>query len=69
VFIDDLDRCLPETVVDTFEAIRLSLNAPKTAYVVAANQQVVESAIDSRYPELRRQDGTGVGADYLEKML
>src|SRR6266571_1544093 len=69
VFIDDLDRCLPETVVDTFEAIRLFLNTPKTAYVVAANQQVVESAIDSRYPELRRQDGTGVGADYLEKML
>jgi KAP family P-loop domain len=69
VFIDDLDRCLPETVVDTFEAIRLFLNTPKTAYVVAANQQVVELAIDSRYPELRRQDGTGVGADYLEKML
>jgi hypothetical protein len=69
VFIDDLDRCLPETVVDTFEAIRLFLNTPQTAYVVAANQQVVESAINSRYPELRRQDGTGVGADYLEKML
>jgi hypothetical protein len=69
VLVDDLDRCLPETVVDTFEAIRLFLNTPKTAYVVAANQQVVESAIDSRYPELRRQDGTGVGADYLEKML
>lgn len=31
VFIDDLDRCLPETVVDTFEAIRLFLNTPKTA--------------------------------------
>lgn len=69
VFIDDLDRCLPETVVDTFEAIRLFLNAPKTAYVVAANQSVVESAIDSRYPQLRRPDGAGIGADYLEKML
>ena len=69
VFIDDLDRCLPETVVDTFEAIRLFLNAPETAYVVAANQKVVESAVDSRYPELRRDDGTGIGADYLEKML
>jgi hypothetical protein len=69
VFIDDLDRCLPETVVDTFEAIRLFLNTDKTAYVVAANQQVVETAIDSRYPELRREGGTGIGADYLEKML
>jgi hypothetical protein len=69
VFIDDLDRCLPETVVDTFEAIRLFLNTPKTAYVLAANQSVVESAIDSRYPRLRRPDGAGIGADYLEKML
>jgi hypothetical protein len=69
VFIDDLDRCLPETVVDTFEAIRLFLNTPKTAYVLAANQGVVESAIDSRYPQLRRPDGAGIGADYLEKML
>jgi hypothetical protein len=68
VFIDDLDRCLPETVVDTFEAIRLFLNTDKTAYV-ATNQQVVETAIDSRYPELRREGGTGIGADYLEKML
>lgn len=69
VFIDDLDRCLPETVVDTFEAIRLFLNTPKTAYVLALNQNVVESAIDSRYPELKKPDGAGIGRDYLEKML
>jgi KAP family P-loop domain len=69
VFIDDLDRCLPETVVNTFEAIRLFLNTPKTAYVLAANPAVVEAAIDSRYPQQRRPDGTGIGADYLEKML
>jgi len=69
VFIDDLDRCLPETVVDTFEAIRLFLNTPKTAYVLALNQNVVESAIDSRYPDLRKLDGGGIGRDYLEKML
>lgn len=69
VFIDDLDRCLPETVVDTFEAIRLFLNTPKTAYVLALNQNVVESAIDSRYPELTKPDGAGLGRDYLEKML
>ncbi|KPM51134.1 hypothetical protein ACG83_37625 [Frankia sp. R43] len=69
VFIDDLDRCLPGTVVDTFEAIRLFLNTPKTAYVIAANQAVVESAIDSRYPQLQQPGGGGIGANYLEKML
>lgn len=69
VLIDDLDRCLPETVVDTFEAIRLFLNTPRTAYVLALNQTVVESAIDSRYPDLKKDDGAGIGRDYLEKML
>jgi hypothetical protein len=69
VFVDDLDRCLPETIVDTLEAIRLFLNTPKTAYVLALNQGVVESAIDSRYPDLKRSDGAGLGRDYLEKML
>lgn len=68
VFIDDLDRCLPDTVIDTFEAIRLFVNTSKTAYVIAANQAVVEAAIDSRYPGLVR-DGVGLGANYLEKML
>ena len=69
VLIDDLDRCLPGTVVDTFEAMRLFLQTPKTAWVVAAHQAVVESAIDSLYPDLKRPDGTGIGADYLEKMV
>ena len=70
VFIDDLDRCLPETVVDTFEAIRLLLGVPRTAFVVAAHQKIVESAVDARYPELRGNGQTkGIGAQYLEKML
>jgi hypothetical protein len=70
VFIDDLDRCLPETVVDTFEAIRLLLGAPRTAFVLAAHPEVVESAVDARYPALRGDDRSGgIGAQYLEKMF
>lgn len=69
VLIDDLDRCLPGTVVDTFEAMRLFLNTPKTAWVIAAHEAVVESAIDSLYPDLKRPDGSGIGADYVEKMI
>lgn len=69
VFVDDLDRCLPGTVIDTFEAIRLFLTAPRTAYVIAANRDVVETSVDTLYPALRREDGRGIGHDYLEKML
>lgn len=67
VFVDDLDRCLPETVVDTFEAIRLFLHVPNTAYVVAADPTIVRAAISSRYAELGIKS-SDVGIDYLEKI-
>jgi predicted KAP-like P-loop ATPase len=67
VFIDDLDRCLPDTIVDTFEAIRLFLHVPKTAYVIAADQRIVQAAIELRYPANREGDDT-LGVDYLEKI-
>ncbi|GHC37872.1 ATPase [Streptomyces anthocyanicus] len=69
VMIDDLDRCLPHTVVDTFEAIRLFLNVDKSAFVIAAHSEVVQAAIDRRYPGLGRPGTSGLGAEYLEKML
>jgi hypothetical protein len=68
VFVDDLDRCLPDTIVDVFEAIRLFLHVPKTAYVIGAHHRIVEAAIDSRYTVNRRGDES-LGRDYLEKML
>ncbi len=68
VFIDDLDRCLPDTIVNTFEAIRLFLHVPKTAYVIAADQRIVQAAIESRYPANREGDET-LGVDYLEKII
>lgn len=68
VFVDDMDRCSTETIVETFEAMRLFLHAPKTAYVVGANYDIVEAALDGRYPG--RKDGDdALGHNYLEKML
>ena len=36
VLIDDLDRCLPDTAIETLEAIRLFVFTAQTAFVVAA---------------------------------
>ncbi|RAI02497.1 hypothetical protein DLJ53_14250 [Acuticoccus sediminis] len=38
VLVDDLDRCLPETAIETLEAIRLFLFVPKAAFVIAADE-------------------------------
>src|SRR6266567_8082211 len=51
VLVDDLDRCLPETVVETLEAIRLFLAVPKMSFVIAADEDRVADAIRSELPE------------------
>lgn len=45
VLVDDLDRCLPDTVVETLEAIRLFLSVSGMSFVIAADEQRVADAI------------------------
>src|SRR2546423_10010117 len=41
VLVDDLDRCLPDTAIETLEAIRLFVFTSWTAFVVAAGRAVL----------------------------
>ena len=68
VFVDDLDRCLDETIIFVFEAIRLFLQVASTAFVLAANREIVQAAINRRYPASREGD-PALGKDYLEKII
>lgn len=68
VFIDDLDRCLPDTIIDTLEAIRLFLFVSKTSFIIAADERIVEYAVKKRFPELQ-DTRIDVGRNYLEKMI
>ena len=49
VLVDDLDRCLPGTVVEALETIRLFLAVPKMAFVIAADEDRVADAIRHHY--------------------
>jgi KAP family P-loop domain len=51
VLVDDLDRCLSRTVVETLEAIRLFLSVPRMAFIIAADEDRVADAIKSELPE------------------
>jgi hypothetical protein len=62
VLVDDLDRCLDETIVDTLEAIRLFLAVPKMSFVLAADEDRVADALRSRFGE-----ATGAGEDQPEE--
>lgn len=49
VLVDDLDRCLPDTVVETLEAIRLFLSAKGMSFVIAADEDRVSEAIQQKF--------------------
>ncbi|MBI3244471.1 MAG: SUMF1/EgtB/PvdO family nonheme iron enzyme [Chloroflexi bacterium] len=67
VFIDDLDRCLPDKAVQVLEAIKLFLDRPGVAFVLAADEDAVQAAIEAHY---QTQKITGQrAADYLEKIF
>ncbi|MBD8608671.1 ATPase [Aeromicrobium sp. CFBP 8757] len=52
VFIDDLDRCLPETAVATLEAFRLFMFIENTAFVVAADDQMIKHAVRRHFDNI-----------------
>lgn len=51
--IDDLDRCLPEKAVQMLESIKLFLDVPGCAFVLALDDEVVERGIAHRYRDYR----------------
>ncbi|MEU8324101.1 P-loop NTPase fold protein [Nonomuraea sp. NPDC048881] len=58
VLVDDLDRCLYETVVGTLETIRLFLAVPKMSFVIAADEHKVAEALRPRFSVI---EGAGNG--------
>lgn len=70
VLIDDLDRCLPDTAIETLEAIRLFVFTVRTAFVVAADEAMIEYAVRKHFPDLPETTGPrDYARNYLEKLI
>ena len=70
VLIDDLDRCLPDTAIETLEAVRLFLFTSRTAFIVAADEAMIEYAVRKHFPDLPDTTGPQTYArNYLEKLI
>jgi predicted KAP-like P-loop ATPase len=65
VFIDNLDRCLPENAIHTLEAVRLFLFMPKTAFVIGADEDMIRHAVARHFKEPGEKQVT----DYLDKLI
>jgi hypothetical protein len=67
VLVDDLDRCLPTSVIAALEAIKLFLSVQKMAFVVAADRRLVMLSISTRYAPAPRAEQ--MAREYLEKIV
>lgn len=65
VFVDNLDRCLPKQAIHTLEALRLFLFMGHTAFVVAADEEMVRHSVS----EFFKDPGDRHVTDYLDKLI
>lgn len=68
VFIDELDRCRPDTILDTLEAIKLFLFTGKAAFVLGADERHIAYAVKSKFKDIEGQE-IDIGKEYLEKLV
>lgn len=68
VLVDDLDRCVPETAIQTLEAVRLFVAMDKTAFVIGADEGMIQYAVRKHFPDLPERDEY-YARSYLEKLL
>jgi formylglycine-generating enzyme required for sulfatase activity len=80
VFIDDLDRAVPEKAVEVLEAIKLFLDVPGVVFFVGADREVIAKGVQARYKgfldlgaesygERKPRSIPIAGDDYLEKII
>jgi hypothetical protein len=59
IFVDDLDRCLPDNALDVLESMKLFFDLPGFVFVVGLDEEVVQRAVRIRFSEVT---STGAGS-------
>ena len=67
VLVDDLDRCLPETAISTLEAMRLLLFVKGTAFIIAADEQMIRNGVRAHFNGVELSDG--LVTSYFDKLI
>ena len=69
ILLDDLDRCLPTVTIETLEAVRLFLFLKSTAFVIAADEAMIEYAVGSYFPDYPAEENQSNGYQYSKRYL
>ncbi len=67
IFIDDLDRCLPEVTLEVLEAIKLYLAIKQILFVVGVDRDVVDCVVTTHYA--RHGIAKAKACQYLDKIF
>jgi len=67
VLVDDLDRCLPETAISTLEAMRLLLFVDRTAFIIAADEQMIRNGVKAHFGNVELSEG--LVTSYFDKLI
>lgn len=68
IFVDELDRCNPSTILDTLEAMRLFLFEGRVAFVIGADERHVTYAIKTKFNDIEGIN-MDIGKEYQEKLI
>jgi hypothetical protein len=70
-FIDDLDRCEPDEIIDLLESIKLFLDLRNVFIIIAIAKDVVDRGVAFKYRDFgfAQDKVVAVGDEYLDKMI
>lgn len=68
IFIDELDRCRPDTILETLEAIKLFLFTGNVVFIIGADERHVSYAVKSKFKDIEGIQ-IDIGKEYLEKLI
>ncbi|NJN72288.1 MAG: hypothetical protein HC799_05450 [Limnothrix sp. RL_2_0] len=69
LYIDDLDRCPPNRVVEVLETVQLLLKTQLFVVVLAVDDRYIARALEEVYSGVLKRRGKPSGIDYLEKII
>lgn len=56
IFIDDLDRCQPDRIVQVLDAMKLFLDIPRCIYLIGLDREIIEQAIKVKFEKYNRPE-------------
>ena len=71
IFIDDLDRCMPDIALQVLEALKLYLNIDRLIFVIGMDRGIVEKAVKAycKDKNIDIEDDDSYEKKYLDKMF